>query len=180
MFLSVDANGGYTVEQAVWAAGSFEQLDVALFEQPTRRGDHPAMAEVRRRSGIPIMADESVFTPQDALEVIRHRAADVIEPVSRQARRRSADAADRQHGRGGRHPLHHRQQPGARGGDRRHGPRHSRHAQRHHASVSPATSSVPCISSKPLTQKPLRYEADRLFVPETPGLGVSVDPPSKM
>src|SRR5436305_6471165 len=36
------------------------------------------MAEVRRQSGIPIMADESVFTPQDALEVIRARAADVL------------------------------------------------------------------------------------------------------
>src|SRR6185436_18659362 len=34
--------------------------------------------EVRKRSGIPIMADESVFTPLDALEVIRHRAADVL------------------------------------------------------------------------------------------------------
>ena len=39
-----------------------EKLDVALFEQPTRRGDHAAMAEVRRRCGMPIMADESVFT----------------------------------------------------------------------------------------------------------------------
>ena len=43
-----------------------------------RRGDHAAMAEVRRRSGVPIMADESVFTPQDALEVIRRDAADVL------------------------------------------------------------------------------------------------------
>src|SRR5262249_56216961 len=33
---------------------------------------------VRRGSGAPIMADESVFTPHDALEVIRHRAADVL------------------------------------------------------------------------------------------------------
>ena len=72
VWLSVDANGGYTVEQAVWAAPRLEKLDVALFEQPTRRGDHAAMAEVRRRSGMPIMADESVFTPQDALDVIRH------------------------------------------------------------------------------------------------------------
>ena len=77
-FLSVDANGGYTVDQAVWAAVRFEQLGVALFEQPTRRGDHRAMAAVRRKSGLPIMADESVFTPLDALEIIRHDAADVL------------------------------------------------------------------------------------------------------
>lgn len=78
VFLSVDANGGYTVDQAVWAASRFEKLDVALFEQPTRRGDHRAMAEVRRRSGVPIMADESVFTLRDAWEVIRAGAADVL------------------------------------------------------------------------------------------------------
>src|SRR5262249_32915851 len=46
VWLSVDANGGYTVEQAVWVAARLERLDVALFEQPTRRGDHAAMAEV--------------------------------------------------------------------------------------------------------------------------------------
>ena len=78
VWLSVDANGGYTVEQAVWAAAQLEKLGVALFEQPTRRGDHVSMAAVRRRSGLPIMADESVFTPLDALEIIRHEAADVL------------------------------------------------------------------------------------------------------
>src|SRR5207302_826594 len=77
-WLSVDANGGYTVSEALWVAPRFEKLGVALFEQPTRRGDHAAMAEVRGRSGIPLMADESVFTPQDALDVIRHQAADVL------------------------------------------------------------------------------------------------------
>src|SRR6266542_26545 len=34
VWLSVDANGGYTVEQAVWAATQLEKLDVTLFEQP--------------------------------------------------------------------------------------------------------------------------------------------------
>ena len=71
VFLGVDANGGYTVGQAVWAARRFEAVGVDLFEQPTRRGDHAAMAEVRRRCGLPIMADESVFTPQDAWDVLR-------------------------------------------------------------------------------------------------------------
>src|SRR5205807_862312 len=54
VWLSVDANGGYTVEQAVWVARRLEPFDVVLFEQPTQRGDHEAMAEVRRRCGIPI------------------------------------------------------------------------------------------------------------------------------
>lgn len=78
VWLSVDANGGYSVEQAVWVATRLEKLNVQLFEQPTQRGDHRSMAAVRLRSSIPIMADESVFTPLDALEVIRHEAADVL------------------------------------------------------------------------------------------------------
>ena len=122
VMLTVDANGGYSVEQAVWAAARFEQLGVALFEQPTKRGDHVAMAAVRRRSGLPIMADESVFTPQDALAVIRHEAADVLSLYPRQAWRSPADAEYRPIGRGGRHRLHDWQQPGTRGGHGGHGP----------------------------------------------------------
>jgi len=78
VMLTVDANGGYTVDQAIWVAARLEKMEVALFEQPTRRGDHRAMAAVRRRSGIPIMADESVFTAQDALDIVRLEAADVL------------------------------------------------------------------------------------------------------
>jgi L-alanine-DL-glutamate epimerase-like enolase superfamily enzyme len=78
VFLSVDANGGYTVDQAIWAGRHLEPLDIALFEQPTPRGDHQAMARVRQGVGLPVMADESVFTPRDALEVIRAGAADVL------------------------------------------------------------------------------------------------------
>src|SRR5262249_7280030 len=69
--LTVDANGGYTARDAVLAASLFEQLEVALFEQPTRRGDHAAMAWVRQRSGVPIMADESCFTAQDVLAILK-------------------------------------------------------------------------------------------------------------
>jgi len=128
-WLSVDANGGYTVEQAVWVAPRLEQLGVVLFEQPTRRGDHAGMAEVRRRSGIPIMADESVFTPQDALEVIRHQAADVLSLYPGKHGRHSSHAADCQDGRGRGIAVHHRsnlEREVATAGD---GPRHARHCQ---------------------------------------------------
>src|SRR5262245_19002547 len=58
-WLSIDANGGFTVDQAIWLATRLEEINAVLFVQPTRRGDHQAMAEVRRRSPVPIMADES-------------------------------------------------------------------------------------------------------------------------
>lgn len=77
-WLSVDANGAFSVEDAVWLAKQMERFDVRLFEQPTRRGQHDQMAQVRRRCGIPIMADESIFTFDDARELLKLQAADVI------------------------------------------------------------------------------------------------------
>jgi muconate cycloisomerase len=174
VFLSVDANGGYTVEQAVWAARRFEGLDVALFEQPTRRGDHVAMAEVRRRSGIPVMADESVFTPHDALEVIRHGAADVLSLYpgkhggvrATQYIARLAEAAG---------------VPCTIGSNLE---REVATAAMAHVTVAtpnllcerfPGDLIGPLYFERPLSAAPLRYAADRLFVPEGPGLGVDLE-----
>ncbi len=171
VMLTVDANGGYTVEQAIWASARFERLDVALFEQPTKRGDHAAMAAVRRRSGLPIMADESVFTPQDALAVIRHEAADVlslypgkhggIRPT--QAIARLAEAA------------------GVACTIGSNLEREVATAAMAHVTVAtpnlvcerfPGDLIGPLYFEAPLSASPLRYEDDRLFVPEGPGLGV--------
>jgi muconate cycloisomerase len=172
-WLSVDANGGYTADQAVWAAASFERLDVALFEQPTRRGDHAAMAEVRRRSGIPIMADESVFTPQDALEVIRAGAADVL------------SLYPGKHG-GIRATQHIARMAEAAGVPCTIGSNLEREvATAAMAHVTVCTPNIQCerfpgdligpvYYEQALTREPLRYQADRLWVPEGPGLGVSV------
>jgi muconate cycloisomerase len=174
VFLSVDANGGYTVEQAVWAARRFEELDVALFEQPTRRGDHAAMAEVRRRTGIPVMADESVFTPLDALEVIRHGAADVL------------SLYPGKHG-GVRQTQHIAQLAEAAGVPCTIGSNLEREvATAAMAHVTVATPNLQCerfpgdligplYFERPLSQRPLRYAADRLFVPDGPGLGVTLE-----
>jgi muconate cycloisomerase len=173
VWLSVDANGGYTVEQAVWAAARLEELDVALFEQPTRRGDHAAMAEVRRRSGIPIMADESVFTPADALEVIRHGAADVlsiypgkhggIRPTQQIAKLAEAAGIPCTIGSNLEREV----------------------ATAAMAHVTVATANIQCerfpgdligpvYYETCLTREPLHFQADRLWVPEGPGLGVHV------
>jgi L-alanine-DL-glutamate epimerase-like enolase superfamily enzyme len=173
VMLTVDANGGYTVEQAVRAARGFEKSDVALFEQPTRRGDHAAMADVRRRCGIPIMADESVFTPQDALEVIKAGAADVlslypgkhggIRPT--QAIARMAEAAGI---------------PCTIGSNLE---REVATAAMAHVTVAtpnlrcerfPGDLIGPLYFEESLAAEPLRYRADRLFVPEAAGLGVEV------
>ncbi|MEX2541228.1 MAG: enolase C-terminal domain-like protein [Trueperaceae bacterium] len=76
--LTVDANGGWSVNEAVRASQRLEEYDVAFVEQPVHRLDLEGLAEVRRRTVLPVMADESVFTPQDAGRCIRERAADII------------------------------------------------------------------------------------------------------
>lgn len=173
VMLIVDANGGYTVEQAVWAAKRFDELDVALFEQPTKRGDHRAMAAVRRKTAIPVMADESVFTSHDALEVIRHEAADVLSlyPGKHGGIRPTQAIAKMAESAGIVCTI-------------------GSNLEREIATVAMAHVTVatanlmcerfpgdligPIYFEAPLCDPPLRYSADRLFVPEGPGLGVSL------
>ncbi|MBI2694130.1 o-succinylbenzoate synthase [Mycobacterium nebraskense] len=72
----VDANGGWSVEQAVRAAvaltadGPLEYL-----EQPCATVDE--LAALRRRVDVPIAADESIRKADDPLAVVRAHAADI-------------------------------------------------------------------------------------------------------
>ena len=75
--IAVDANQGYpTIKTAVRTIKSMEEYGIAYMEQPVEGIE--AMAEVARRVDTPIMADESAWTPQDALEIVRKKAADII------------------------------------------------------------------------------------------------------
>jgi muconate cycloisomerase len=161
------------VEQAVWVAERLERLELALFEQPTRRGDHQAMAAVRRRSGIPIMADESVFTPQDALEVIRCRAADVLSlyPGKHGGIRMTHQIAKLAEAAG---------IPCTIGSNLE---REVATAAMAHVTVCTANLQCerfpgdligPLYYQQALTREPLPYQGDRLAVPEGPGLGVEI------
>jgi muconate cycloisomerase len=55
-----------------------EPFNLAIVEQPTRRDRLAALAEVRRRTNPPIMADESVFTPDDLDEALELDAFDIL------------------------------------------------------------------------------------------------------
>lgn len=76
--ITVDANGGWSVNEAIRAAPHIEEYGVLFVEQPVHRLDLEGLAEVRRKIRLPVMADESVFTVQDALRCIQLRAADII------------------------------------------------------------------------------------------------------
>ncbi len=63
--LSFDANQGYSGEDALTFVRRCGRL--AYIEQPTARDAPVLLAEVQQHSAIPIMADESVTTPEQAL-----------------------------------------------------------------------------------------------------------------
>lgn len=77
VFLGVDANGGWSRGEAASAAARLGDYGIAFIEQPCAPHDLTALSEVRR-FGMPVIADESVFTTPDLIRVIREDAADII------------------------------------------------------------------------------------------------------
>src|SRR5262249_59676053 len=76
--LTIDANCGWTLAQARHCLRQLADTNLLLAEQPIAAGDPGAMADLRRDSPCPLMADESVFTLQDAWMLSTHRAADIL------------------------------------------------------------------------------------------------------
>ena len=72
----VDANGGWSVDEAVTAARALTaDGPLEYLEQPC--ATVPELAEVRRRVQVPVAADESIRKAEDPLYVVRSRAADI-------------------------------------------------------------------------------------------------------
>jgi len=78
--LRLDANQGWTAKQAVYALNLLEDAGIRLelVEQPVKAHDLDGMKYVTERIQTPVMADESVFGPTEVVELIRMRAADII------------------------------------------------------------------------------------------------------
>jgi L-Ala-D/L-Glu epimerase len=73
--LRIDANQGWERVAAVKSLTAFEEFDIEFCEQPCRAHDLQGMRYVSQHSPIPVMADESLFSAQDALEIIQQDAA---------------------------------------------------------------------------------------------------------
>ena len=72
----VDANGGWSVDQAVEASAALTaDGPLEYLEQPCATVEE--LAELRRRIEVPIAADESIRKAADPLAVVRAHAADV-------------------------------------------------------------------------------------------------------
>jgi len=77
--IGVDPNTGWTVAEAIRAIRPMIPMGLGYMEQPIDRRDLRGLAEIRTQSqGVPLMADESLFSIQDAYALAEARAVDVF------------------------------------------------------------------------------------------------------
>lgn len=78
--LRIDANQGWSPKEAVRIIRTMEDMGISmeLVEQPVSAHDFNGMKYVTSQVYTPILADESVFSMEDAIRLIQERAADLI------------------------------------------------------------------------------------------------------
>lgn len=72
--LRVDANSAWTLDVARQKLAAWEAHPILCVEQPLPRGRLEDWATLARESNLPLMADESLVTLNDAEQLIAHRA----------------------------------------------------------------------------------------------------------
>jgi len=76
--VTVDVNQAWSESQAATGIARLEAAGVDLVEQPLPRAHRAGMARLAARFVVPIMADEAVHGPEDAMDLARLGAADVL------------------------------------------------------------------------------------------------------
>lgn len=78
--IRLDANQGWKPKEAIQAISKMEEmnLNIELVEQPVKAWDITGLKQVTDHVDTLIMADESVFSPRQAFEVVKTRSADLI------------------------------------------------------------------------------------------------------
>ncbi len=61
----VDANGGWSLEDAIAMCNWLAELGIKYVEQPLPRGQEKSLAKLKEHSPLPIFVDESCFTSSD-------------------------------------------------------------------------------------------------------------------
>lgn len=73
-----DANQGYQPKDALRVLRAISNYHIQYMEQPVARWNLEALAWLRRQSDVRIAADESMYGPREAMELIRKQAVDVF------------------------------------------------------------------------------------------------------
>lgn len=173
--VGVDANGGWSPRVAIDTIRRLtDDCGIYFAEQPVPPLDIAWMAEVRRNVAVPVMADESCYTLQDAMALARAGAADILSVYVGKgggvgAARKIAAVAE---GAGLACTVGSNLELGV-----------ASAAMAHLAAATPAIAAedFPCDILGPiayehtLLAEPLRFEAGAVHAPDGPGLGVALD-----
>lgn len=76
--LLIDANQAWEEDEALAIIKAVAHLGITLVEQPVLASKRESLHRITAQSTVPILADESVFTFENAQEVIKTGAADMI------------------------------------------------------------------------------------------------------
>ena len=75
--IRLDANGAWSVDEAIEALQEFASLGIELVEEPAAGGPK-ALEQVAARTEIPVAADESTIHPDRFAELLRSRSVGVV------------------------------------------------------------------------------------------------------
>lgn len=78
IILRIDANQGWSYEDAVFALTSLGKYNIQFCEQPMQKFNDELLPQLCTLSPIAVMADESVFTHHDAERIIKNKASKYI------------------------------------------------------------------------------------------------------
>lgn len=76
--IRVDANQGYTPQEAITTIQTIQKYEIEYVEQPISAWNIKGLARIRNAVHIPILADESVHTLRDALNLVKEDAIDLF------------------------------------------------------------------------------------------------------
>lgn len=80
MDIRIDANQAWKPKEAVRILNQMQDkgLNIEFVEQPVKAHDFEGLKYVTDHASIPVLADESVFSPEDAVKIMQMRAADLV------------------------------------------------------------------------------------------------------
>ncbi|PAW79923.1 MAG: galactonate dehydratase [Verrucomicrobia bacterium Tous-C9LFEB] len=168
--LLIEGHGRFDVPTAVRIAGMLEAFPISWFEEPLPPGNLDALADVRRRSKIPIAAGERLYSRWDYLPFFAAHSADFAQPdvthVGGIAElRRIADLAEA-------HFIpccpHNPSGPVANAATL-----HAAAASSNIRRLETMATDIPWRAE--ICREETRFEDGCLTIPQTPGLGVEID-----
>lgn len=168
----VDINARWDRLTALTRLPKLADAGVELVEQPVPGSEVEALAEINRALPVPVMADESLRTPTDALRLAKLGGSDVFSLKTTKSGGLRASRAVAEVAASAGIPCH--------AGTSIETPVGTA-ASLHLACAAPAVTwgselFGPLLMREELATTPLRYENGELHLPDGPGLGVELDP----